>query len=70
MFRALRQTSLTFQKKTNHNFGVSAISSVHGEVTSPVVEDLELKFHIVWSYNYKSLALKQRSAGLKHAERR
>lgn len=65
-----QQTSLTFQKKTNHNFGASTVSSVRGEMTSLVVKDLELKFYTVWSYNDKSFSLKQRSAGLRHTDRR
>lgn len=45
-------------------------SFVHGEMTSFTVKDLEPTVCIVWSYNDKSLSLKQRSAGLRHAERR
>ena len=67
-FELFNKTSLTFQKKTNHNFRASAISFVCDEMTSFIVKDLELQFYIVWSYNCKSLSLKQRSAGLRQSE--
>lgn len=39
-FELFNKTSLTFQKKTNHNFRGSAISFVRGEMTSFIVKDL------------------------------